>query len=269
MRGKLNEDIDKKIIGCLNNKAEEILDSENMFFKIRSEILKKNEGGFLNMKIGRLKVKTMVIAGILCIATTITCVAATNGSYWIGSSSKVNDINQFPTSDTVKKTVGYLPKYIENFKGGFKFDSFNFSDNSLINDGKTVIKTKGADFYYTRDGSKKNQSLFMDATAIDEEHFNEDINHKKEVTEYNGVKLYYNSIQRKVVPESYKQTEEELKLIEEGALDMAFGSDEIEEYKSQSVSWYENGIEYSIMNMSYDDVGKDAMIEMAKNVINK
>lgn len=221
------------------------------------------------MKIGRLKVKTMVIAGILCIATTITCVAATKGSYWISGSSKVKDIKQFPTTDTVKSTVGYSPKYVENFKGGFKFDSLHLADSSLINDGKTVIKTKNAYFEYTRDGAEKNQSLFMTATAIDEQYFNEDINHKKEITEYNGVKIYYNSIQRKVVPEGYKQTEEELKLIEEGALDMAFGSDEVEAYKSQSVGWYENGIEYSIMNMDYDDVDKEAMIEMAKTVINK
>lgn len=269
MKNKLNEDIDKKIIDCLNNKTEEISASENMFFKIRSEILKKNEGGFLNMKIGRLKIRTMVIAGILCIATTITCVAATKGSYWIGGSSKVNDIKQFPTADTVKNTVGYLPKYVENFKGGFKFNLLSFSDSSLIKDGKTVVKTKDADFDYIRDGAKKTQSLFMTATAIDEEYLNEDVKYKKDVTEYKGVKIYYNSVQRKVVPEGYKQTEEELKLIEEGALDMAFGSDEIEEYKSQCVDWYENGINYSIINEDYDDVGKDAMIEMAETVINK
>jgi len=269
MKGKLNENIDKKIIDCLNNKAEEISASENMFFKIRAGILKESEGGFLNMKIGRLKVRTLVIAGILCIATTITCIAATNSPYWVSRSYHVNDIKQFPTADTVKNTVGYLPKYVENFKGGFKFDSLHLADSSLINDGKTVIKTKDAYFDYKRDGAKKNQSLFMTATAIDEKYFNEDIDHKKEVTEYNDVKIYYNSIQRKVVPEGYKQTEEELKLIEEGALDMAFGSDEVEEYQSQSVGWYENGISYSIINEDYDDVGKDAMLEMAKTVINK
>lgn len=269
MKNKLNEDIDKKIIDCLNGKAEEISASENMFFKIRAEILKKNEGGFLNMKIGRLKVKTMVIAGILCIATTITCVAATNGSYWSSGSSRASEIKQFPKADTVKNNVGYLPKYVENFKGGFKFNLLHFADSSLIKDGKTVTKTKDAYFEYTRDGAKKTQSLFMTATAIDEKYLNEDIKYKIDVTEYNGVKIYYNNIQRKVVPEGYKQTEEELKLIEEGTLDMAFGSDEVEQYKSQSVGWYENGISYSIINEDYDDVGKDAMLEMAKTVIDK
>ena len=269
MKNKLNEDIDKKIIDCLNNKTEEISASENMFFKIRAEILKKNEGGFLNMKIGRLKIRTMVIAGILCIATTITCVAATKGSYWISGSSRVNEIKQFPKADTVKNNVGYLPKYVENFKGGFKFNLLHFADSSLIRDGKTVIKTKDSYFEYTRDGAKKNQSLFMTANAIDEEYLNEDVKYKKDVTEYKGVKIYYNSIQRKVVPEGYKQTEEESKLIDEGALDMAFGGDEVEEYKSQSVGWYENGISYSIISEDYDDVGKDEMLEMAEAVINK
>lgn len=214
--------------------------------------------------------KTLMIAGILCITTTITCVATTNSSYWISSSSKVNDIKQFPTADTVKRTVGYLLKYVETFKGGFKFDSMHLANGSLIGyDGKIVIETKDAYFDYTRNGYKKNQSLFMIATSIDEEYFKTDINHKKEVTEYKGIKIYYTSIQRKVVPEDYKQTEEKLKLIDEGALDMAFGSDEIEEYKSQGVSWYEDGISYSILNEDYDDLSKDAMLEMAETVINK
>lgn len=33
--------------------------------------------------------------------------------------------------------------------------------------------------------------------------------------------------------------------------------------------WYEDGIEYLILNIAYDDVDKDAMIKMAKDVINK
>lgn len=35
------------------------------------------------------------------------------------------------------------------------------------------------------------------------------------------------------------------------------------------VCGYEDGIKYLILNMVYDDVDKDAMIKMAKDVINK
>jgi hypothetical protein len=272
MNNKLNQNIDKKIKNYLNNKAEEISASEDMFFKIRAEILKQNKGVFYNMKIRFLRARTAIIAGLICIVTTGTCVAATNGSFWVGSSSLYNDIKVFPTSDTVKSKVDFIPKYVENFDGGFKFDTFNYSNSSLKNDdGSTIIKTKDAHFYYKKDGARKDQDLFLNATAIDQKYFNEDGNVKSnsDVTEYKGIKIYYNSIKRKIVPEGYKQTEEDLKLINEGRLDMAFGSDEIEEYNSKSVKWYENGIEYSIINNSYDDVNREAMINMAKDVINK
>jgi len=224
-----------------------------------------------NMKIKFLKVRTAMIAGLICIVTTAT-VAATSGSFWISSGSKNNVIKIFPSSDTVKSNVGFLPKYAEKFDGGFKFQSFNYSNSSLKNDdGSSIIKTKDAHFNYTKDGARKDQALYLNATAIDQKYFDEDENIKSNsnISECNGIKIYYHSIQRKVVPEDYKQTEEDLKLINEGRLDMAFGSDKIEEYNSQSVMWYEDGIEYNIINKSYDDVNRDAMIQMAKTVINK
>jgi len=59
-----------------------------------------------------------------------------------------------------------LPKYVENFEGGFKFDSFNYSDSSLKNDdGSTAVKAKDADFDYKRDG-EKNAMIQMAKTVI-------------------------------------------------------------------------------------------------------
>ena len=60
-------------------------------------------------------------------------------------------------------------------------------------------------------------------------------------------------------------------MIDEGSLQIGYGdpSDKIEEDNNQTVSWYENGIEYMIMNSNYDDLTKDKMIDMAKEVIDK
>lgn len=181
MDRKLNENIDEKIIDCLNKKSDGISAPENMFFKIRAGILEEEDRGVLfNMKIKFLKAKTMIVAGLLCIATTVTCVAATNGLNWISSSSRANEINKFPTEDVVKKTVGYCPKYVDEFSNGFKFESFNFSDSSLENDnGNSVLKTKDANFSYKKEGARKDQSLFFEATPINEEYFNKDSEDKK------------------------------------------------------------------------------------------
>ena len=222
------------------------------------------------MKIRFLRARTAIIAGIICIVTTATVAAATNGLFLTSTTDRNNAIKTFPSSDKVKSTVGFLPKYVENFEGGFKFESFNYADTSLTkDDGTSVTKSKESTFEYKRDGQKKGQYLFMNAMPLDKKYFDESIKNMKDITEYKGVKIYYNTVHRKDVPENYVKTEEDLKQIKNGTLAINVGTDKVEEYTNQSVDWYEGGIHYNITNSSYDDVSRDAMIGMAKNVINK
>lgn len=274
----LNEDIDKKITDCLDNEVKDISAPENMFFKIKTEILKEKEGVSNNMKYKFLKPKIAVIAGLLCIATTITCAAATNSFSWFSTSPEANITNVFPATYKVKNAVGFLPKYAEKFQGGFIFKGFNASNNALKNgEGKTVLKTKGADFYYKKDGATKDQNLSLHATAINKDYFDNEIKTNKNkyindnIIEYKSIKIYYEKIYRKIVPANYVKTDEDERLIKKGSLQIAYGSDSVtvNKYNSQSVIWYEGGIEYCIINSAYDDVNKTAMIEMAKTVINK
>lgn len=278
MNIKLNEDIDKKIIDCLDNKVKDISAPENMFFKIRTEILKEKKGALNNMKHKFLKPRIAVIAGLLCIAATITCVATTttDSFSWMSRSSSGNITNTFPATDKVKSTIGYLPKYVEKFQGGFMFNGFNASNSALKNDqGKTVLNVKDADFYYKKDGATKDQILSLNAKSINKNYFDNEINTNKNkytngnIIEYKGIKIYYETIHRKDVPADYVKTKEDERLINEGTVEISYGSDSVNEYKSQGVIWYEGGIEYCIINCAYDDVSKTAMIEMAKTVINK
>ena len=267
MQLKSNKDIDKEITEYLNNKAEEASAPDDMFFKIRGEVLRRNERGFLNMKFGRLKIKTLLAAGVLCIATTITCIAATRGA-WISSSSHLTEITKFPTENVVKDTVGFLPKYVESFDGGFEFKSFNFSNNEIQGDnGKTTLQTKSADFRYSRNDEEKNQYLSLSAIKIDEKEIQHEANEEK--TNYNNVDIYYTTFQYKAVPVDYEKTEEDLKLESEGKLQIGYGAHEISEDTMQSVSWHQDGISYSILNSNYNDVSKEDMIKMAKDIINK
>ncbi|WP_252238848.1 hypothetical protein [Clostridium sp. VAP51] len=272
MDKKLNDSMDKKITECLNKKSDEISAPENMFFKIRAGILKENKGGLFNMKFKFSKPKIAILVGLLCIATTVTGVAAsTNGLSWIGSSSRFNDINKFPATDKVEDTVGFLPKYVETFDGDFEFKSFNFSNQDLKkDDGEVITSTKTADFQYKRSGASSNQHLYLSAQKVEEKYTgsNEE-NSYNDVVYYNNLKIDYHSFKYKGVPEKYVPTDEELKMVDEGTLQIGYGLDKITEDNMQCVSWYENGIQYSILNSNYDDVDKDQMIEMAKTVINK
>lgn len=269
MNKNLNENIDKKIKECLIDKSENASVPENMFFKIRNEILEeKDNKGVFTMKHKLLKPKTVIIAGMLIIATSVTCVAATNLSGIFGSTSKLTEIKTFPSKDKVKENVGFTPKYVEAFKNGFKFNTFNYSNEEIRDDkGAAVEKYKSADFDYKKEGPKKDQSLSMSAKKIDQKYFDENTSKNSVTVEYNGIKIGYSSCQYKSVPEGYNPTEEEKDLENKGLLQIGYGSDEIKVSQNQSVMWYEDGISYSILNMDYTELSKDDMINMAKEVI--
>lgn len=272
MNKNFNEDLDKKITHYFDSETKNISAPENMFFKVRSEIMKKEKGGFLNMKLGFFKVKTIVAAAAICILTTATCGAVSNNGFsWLGSSSHLTAVYKFPTEDKVKKTVGYLPKYVESFDGGFEFKSFNYSNDELRNDvGETVSSWKGADFQYERDGAEKNQYLSVSARQIDEKYSqSKEEQPNEEISEYNDIELSYNKSKYKAVPPDYRPTEEEEAEVEYGSLQIGYGADEITVDNHQSVCWKEDGIQYCILNSNYDDLTKDDMIKMAKDIIDK
>ena len=272
MKKNFNEDLDKKITHYFNNETKNISAPDNMFFKVRSEIMKKEKGGFLNMKLGFFKVKTILAAAAICILTTATCGAVSNNGFSImGRSSHLSDVYKFPTEDKVKSDVGFLPKYVESFDGGFEFKLFNSSDKELQNDvGNTISYGRGANFEYERSNSKKEQYLIVSADKFDENYI--DLSSQQpndEISEYNGIELSYNKSKYKAVPPDYRPTEEEEAEVEYGSLQIGYGADEITVDNHQSVCWNQDGIQYCIINSNYDDLTKEDMLKMAKDIIDK
>lgn len=269
MNKNFNENIDEKIKECLIDKSNNASVPENMFFKIRNEILKeKDNKGVFTMKHKLFGPKTVIIAGMLIIATTVTCVAATNLSGIFSSSSHLTEIKTFPSKDKVKETVGFTPKYVEAFNNGFKFNTFNYSNNEVRNDkGAATEKYKSAHFDYKKDGSKKGQILDMSAEKTDEKYFDKSIPENAAQVEYKGINIQYTSYKYKVVPEGYEPTDEEKELEKKGLLEIGYGGDKVEVNENQSVLWYEDGISYDILNMNNTELSKDDMINMAKEVI--
>lgn len=60
-----------------------------------------------------------------------------------------------------------------------------------------------------------------------------------EEIDYNNKTIYYGSYEYKAVPPDYKPTEEENKKVEEGSLQIGYGSDKVEEEKTQFLMWQE------------------------------
>ena len=270
MRKNYNESIEKNIKQYLKNESDKVSVPDDMFFKVKNEILRKEEKGVLNMKFKFLRPKTALITGVLCVITTVTCVAATNLSGWYGSSSISTATTTFPDKDEVNEKVGFTPKYIKEFSNGFKFESFNYRNEEMKDEkGEVYEKNKRADFDYTKDGSEKNQCLNASVTKIDKKYLNKNNNENVIRDVYNGIEIEYKSYKYKAVPEDYRPSKEEEELCNRGLLQIGYGTDKITEDNTQYVSWYEDGMLYSLMNFNYDDLSKDDMINMAKEIINQ
>lgn len=261
---RFSEDIDIKIKEYLNNKAEEVLINEDMFNKI--------QGGITMKKINRkFTLKTGLIAAAICIATTATCIGAVKGGIWVSSSSEMNELSEMPSESLLNDKVGFIPKYVDSFEGGFKFNSFNFSEDTYNGkSGDEKIEVKRARFTYTKNNTNKDQILSLSAEKMDEELFEIELHEYEETPhKYKGCNIYYYGVNAKYVPEDYKINTEEEELINKGLLTISYGTDEVQEINNKSVCWYKDGIRYSILNMGYDDISKEQMIKMAKNVIDK
>lgn len=57
-----------------------------------------------------------------------------------------------------------------------------------------------------------------------------------------------------------------IKKIEEGSLQIGYGSDKVEEEKTQCLMWQEGDLQYLIMDMG-TEIPKDEFVNMAKQVI--
>ena len=260
MKGKLQE---IRLKQALNEKANRISEEAVSFRSIQARIYEKEQSHMKQGKFSFRNKKKMVTLGLCCMALlSVTVVAGTIGKGWIGSTD--HRYQNFPTAETIKKDVGFVPKYVESLPGGFEFTFGGKGESKLVgDDDKAIIKTKGIALVYAQPGSKK--MLTLDIEQIPEKY----IEHEDSVqldTTYKGHTFYFYEQTYKFVPEDYKLTEEDKLAYEAGQLEISYGASDVTVEQVQSISWNEGDIQYSILGNDFDFTPEE-MVEMAKAVI--
>jgi hypothetical protein len=273
MRGKYNEEIDKKIIDYLNYKAEEVLVSNDMLFKIKARIRNYETGNTADRKFRFFRVKLIIIVGILSIVMAMPVVADKKNLHWFSKKNNAQCVvNQFPTANEVEKALGFLPKYDETLQYKFKFKSFNVIDKyAQDNAGNIVVNNKEGEFEYIEDENDVNKYLKMTAVKVEKECFDQEVkNIKKSFSYYeysNSMNIYGTNIVRKDVPNDYVETKDDFNYMKDGNMDLIFGANNIDSYSLKYVCWYQDGIEYTIINKGYNDIELHDMIKMAEYIL--
>lgn len=269
----MNPFCDKWIRDALNEKANEIIPSGDLLYRINSEIEdRKQEDSTMNKVFKSRGMKPVVIATLVLILTAATSFAASQISSL--QTMSTDSFGEFPTPRQVEKAVNYAPDYVESFSNGFYFKEASIHNTQALDgDSNKVMEYKGITFHYTDEKDAQQGTPYaghksVSLTAnLEVPGLPEGEIANSEESLYGEIKLVYSKITDKLVPEGYVITEEEQQKIDRGEMWISTGGgDEIEVSDVQFVTWTKDGIAYNLMDMGCC-VEKSELLEMAREII--
>ena len=245
--------MDNKIKEALNRVTEEYSPSDKVYDNILMELK-----GEKYMKKNIKKFAVCIAAAAVLLTAGVT--AAGRIAYYAESGSDLRDlIDHAPTEQEVYDAAGYVPKYTDKL-GDYSLVSALPGSGTYYDENNNELSSgKEISFDYEYEG--KTLTLFTSNSPAQFEQTG-DI-----AASEGDVDIYYSSFTNKFVPPDYEPTPEEEKQVEEGSLNIGYGSDEITISESEYVSWSDEGITYSILTMD-NVLGKDVLVDMAMDIIN-
>lgn len=208
------------------------------------------------------KLKAAVVVGALCVMS-FTCYAAMKVTGY--TSHSYREWNTLPTAEEVQKKVDFTPKFIEEFSNGFVFDDASVGAISGTDSefNKVTAEHKMVTFGYKR--GEENISI-TNREVTDE--IGDDYSDFDETVDLDGIEGHYNKQAYKFFPPDVTPSDEDIEAQKAGALEISYGSSEIEEMNIQSLFWEEDGIVYEMTALGAD-IDKEGLMQMAKEVISK
>ena len=255
----MSDSRDDIIREALAKRAQGIVPSENMLDDIYRRA-GQNKREVFGMK-GSYKKIIAVVCAVVVVGTTGVLAGGLRKSA-TSHSDRREAIEHFPTAEEVEKAVGYVPKYLEELPGGYKFESAQPSDRTDKDaDGNVIKEARDISFYYDTgiDGAILN-------LGTEEGNYIDDTDNCERV-DIGGVEAHYTSFTYMAVPPDYKPTEEEIQREKEGTLQIGYGSSELTITQTSSVMWFSDGITYNLLSMG-TSADREEMLEMAEAIIN-
>lgn len=259
--------MDKKLDNFIKNELKQtvknIEPSPQLYFKIKNQVKLQEENVMKKNLFASKKLKAAVVVGALCVMS-FTCYAAMKMTGTVGHSWREWD--SLPTAEQVQKKVDFTPKFVEEFSNGFKFDNASVGYAAGVDsDFNTVTEEhKEVHFNYKRGEESIGISNREFAPEIGDGNYDT----FDETIDLDGIALHYNMQAYKFFPPDVEPSDEDIEAQARGALEISYGSSEIEEMNIQSLFWEEDGIVYEMTALGAD-IDKEGLMQMAKEVISK
>lgn len=197
----------------------------------------------------------LVPAGIFAGGKVSSYVSSTNGADY-KTSTDWKDL------DKMEKRVGIETDAVESFSNGYQYKEIsNSAFNALDDEGNKMFKEKELGVTYeNNDGEILNCYMRQADERVTDDRTPD------ATADYDGVTVNYYQETYKFVPEDYEKTAQDKAMEAAGGYYVSFGTDEIEEMQSMSVSWEKDGVAYSIQGFD-TDLTPQEMLSMAGEMI--
>ena len=203
-----------------------------------------------------MRICLIAIAAAFLLGTT--AFAISDGGWF---TFREKEYSTFPTQQQFAEDVGYEPVLIECFENGYSYSSGSVMDNREI-EGEELSEEgfKSAAFVYEKDG---------DLLFFNQEKSNSPVNNFGSLYKsVEGIELWYYSYTNKLVPADYEPTEADKAAEASGELIISYGPEEISVIEVCSLSWVNDGINYSLMQMD-GKLSPQELCRMAEEIITR
>ncbi len=211
-----------------------------------------------NNKKSSAKMRICLIAIAAAFLLGTTAFAISDGGWF---SFREKEYSTLPTEQQFVEDVGYAPVLIECFENGYSYMSGSVMDNREI-EGEELSEEgfKSAAFVYEKDG---------DILYFNQERAHSPVNNFGSLFKtVDGIELWYYSYTNKLVPEDYEPTEADRAAEASGELIISYGPEEISVIEVCSLSWVNDGINYSLMQMD-GKLSPEELCRMAEEIITR
>ena len=180
-----------------------------------------------------------------------------------GPSISTPTYRNLPSEQQCKEDAGFVPVLLERFKNGYSFLQGSVVTNQLMDENNLPVEEyRSFSFLYGKDEDK---------VYFEQEDYSAEITEKnppQEIRSADGVELNYHCSSYKVVPVSYRPTEEEQKAQEAGRLSFGYGDPdiEIEEHETQILYWQDGELHCTLFQMDAT-LSADELFEMAAECV--
>lgn len=249
--------LEKKIRTTLEKKSEEARVDALTSQRIRANVYGRIEEE-RNMKHRNWK-KVVIAAAAICVFGSITAVALNKPKYISSHSSQNEAVRDYEAAKSMMHGFDASAKVVEEFSNGYKFKEAVPKYESTHDEEHNMLEQETSmSFTYEKKGM---EDVIFSSSRLTVPGGNPD----EVLVLDDGTELGYHRMANKFVPPDYTPTEEELKLQEEGKLNIGYGSDKVQEKVSVSVYWVQDGVTYSLFSFN-DSLTAEEMFQMAKEV---